>query len=350
METQESQIAGVLAAFRKFCSASGVWRHGDWMRIAPRSGAIIWTLSATSCRRQHPTPRRSELYRAVEEFPRSPRQHGGGRAGTWPRHFRTLFVVLRPGRSQRRPQGPAGGARPEMAIVTPRASGSSGWTNRTDRQKFLELPVKTRVLQRVRSISTRWRTKRPVTTLRFAKRFQDSSAARLRIENAVQDFPSKLPVLSGTAWMFTNRVDTLLRYESANGCDHARTSMGFRWRYWVGCRDGYVAITFHSSMRIEFGSARDTANQTKHISLAIVKQALGWAFTLVWVDTRFGNEETRARRRPIAGSEAESFYVAFCGSWRRAGSSAFAVQSTRIEALCQKISKRPAVRMPSMEG
>jgi len=46
-------------------------------------------------------------------------------------------------------------------------------------------------------------------------------------------------------------------------------------------------------MRIEFGPAKDAANQTKHgLSLSMASE-LDWEAALVWVDARFEYNETR---------------------------------------------------------
>lgn len=62
-------------------------------------------------------------------------------------------------------------------------------------------------------------------------------------------------------------------------------------------------------MRIEFDSAKDTANQTKHgLSLAMVSE-LDWEAALVWVDTRFEYNETRMIA--LAPKTGILYYVAF---------------------------------------
>ena len=47
----------------------GIWRHGDWVRITPRGGAVIYGRSDTTINRYGIRMGTSELYRAVEEFP-----------------------------------------------------------------------------------------------------------------------------------------------------------------------------------------------------------------------------------------------------------------------------------------
>lgn len=52
-----------------FDTYPGIWRHGDWLRITPRSGAIIYGRSDATINRHGIRMGTSELYRAVEEFP-----------------------------------------------------------------------------------------------------------------------------------------------------------------------------------------------------------------------------------------------------------------------------------------
>ena len=47
----------------------GIWRHGDWLRITPRGGAIIYGRSDATINRHGIRMGTSELYRAVEELP-----------------------------------------------------------------------------------------------------------------------------------------------------------------------------------------------------------------------------------------------------------------------------------------
>ena len=47
----------------------GVWRHGDWLRITPRGGAIIYGRSDATINRHGIRMGTSELYRAVEALP-----------------------------------------------------------------------------------------------------------------------------------------------------------------------------------------------------------------------------------------------------------------------------------------
>jgi acetoacetyl-CoA synthetase len=47
----------------------GVWRHGDWLRITPRGGAVIYGRSDATINRHGIRMGTSELYRAVEALP-----------------------------------------------------------------------------------------------------------------------------------------------------------------------------------------------------------------------------------------------------------------------------------------
>lgn len=47
----------------------GVWRHGDWIRITPRGGAVIYGRSDTTINRHGIRMGTSEIYRVVEELP-----------------------------------------------------------------------------------------------------------------------------------------------------------------------------------------------------------------------------------------------------------------------------------------
>jgi acetoacetyl-CoA synthetase len=82
-----------------FAMYPGVWRHGDWVRITPRGGAIIYGRSDSTINRQGVRMGTSEIYRAagaveevvdalVVDVPRADRD-----AELW----MILFVVLAPG-------------------------------------------------------------------------------------------------------------------------------------------------------------------------------------------------------------------------------------------------------------
>jgi len=75
----------------------GVWRHGDWVRITPRGGAVIYGRSDATINRHGIRMGTSELYRLVEDEPEVVDSlvvdlEYLGRAS-----WMTLFVVLREG-------------------------------------------------------------------------------------------------------------------------------------------------------------------------------------------------------------------------------------------------------------
>lgn len=62
-------------------------------------------------------------------------------------------------------------------------------------------------------------------------------------------------------------------------------------------------------MQIEFDSAKDASNQTKHgLSLALAEE-LDWDAALVWVDERHGYDELRMIA--LAPKTNTLYYVAF---------------------------------------
>ncbi len=52
-----------------FSMYAGVWRHGDWVRITPRGGAVISGRSDATINRQGIRMGTSDIYRAVEQVP-----------------------------------------------------------------------------------------------------------------------------------------------------------------------------------------------------------------------------------------------------------------------------------------
>lgn len=52
-----------------FAVYPGLWRHGDWLRITPRGGAVIYGRSDTTINRHGIRMGTSEIYRVVEEHP-----------------------------------------------------------------------------------------------------------------------------------------------------------------------------------------------------------------------------------------------------------------------------------------
>jgi acetoacetyl-CoA synthetase len=84
-----------------FSMYPGVWRHGDWIRITPRGGAVIYGRSDSTINRQGVRMGTSEIYRAasgVDEVLDAlvvdvPRPGAGADGELW----MVLFVVLREG-------------------------------------------------------------------------------------------------------------------------------------------------------------------------------------------------------------------------------------------------------------
>ena len=86
-----------------FSMYPGIWRHGDWIRITPRGGAVIYGRSDATINRQGVRMGTSEIYRAasaveevvdalVVDIPHGPQ------SGARPAELQMwLFVVLRPG-------------------------------------------------------------------------------------------------------------------------------------------------------------------------------------------------------------------------------------------------------------
>jgi acetoacetyl-CoA synthetase len=84
-----------------FSMFPGVWRHGDWIRITPRGGAVIYGRSDSTINRQGVRMGTSEIYRAVAtvpevldalvvDVPRGARADTAGGKELW----MGLFVVL----------------------------------------------------------------------------------------------------------------------------------------------------------------------------------------------------------------------------------------------------------------
>jgi acetoacetyl-CoA synthetase len=82
-----------------FSMYPGIWRHGDWIRITPRGGAVIYGRSDSTINRQGVRMGTSEIYRAADAVAEVvdalvvdvPRRAGEGEL------WMVLFVVLAPG-------------------------------------------------------------------------------------------------------------------------------------------------------------------------------------------------------------------------------------------------------------
>jgi acetoacetyl-CoA synthetase len=75
----------------------GIWRHGDWIRITPRGGAVIYGRSDATINRHGIRMGTSELYRAVEEVHEILDSLVVDLEFLGRESYMPLFVVLRPG-------------------------------------------------------------------------------------------------------------------------------------------------------------------------------------------------------------------------------------------------------------
>lgn len=75
----------------------GWWRHGDWLRITPRGGAIIYGRSDTTINRHGVRMGTSEIYRVVESLPEILDSLVVDLEYLGRESYMPLFIVLRPG-------------------------------------------------------------------------------------------------------------------------------------------------------------------------------------------------------------------------------------------------------------
>lgn len=80
-----------------FDSYPGWWRHGDWLRITPRGGAIIYGRSDTTINRHGIRMGTSEIYRVVENMPEIVDSLVVDLEYLGRESYMPLFVVLRDG-------------------------------------------------------------------------------------------------------------------------------------------------------------------------------------------------------------------------------------------------------------
>ncbi|HYD95941.1 MAG TPA: acetoacetate--CoA ligase [Noviherbaspirillum sp.] len=80
-----------------FDTYPGWWRHGDWLRITPRGGAIIYGRSDTTINRHGIRMGTSEIYRVVENMPEIMDSLVVDLEYLGRESYMPLFVVLRPG-------------------------------------------------------------------------------------------------------------------------------------------------------------------------------------------------------------------------------------------------------------
>jgi acetoacetyl-CoA synthetase len=75
----------------------GVWRHGDWVKITPTGGAVIYGRSDSTINRKGIRMGSSEIYRVVEDIPEILDSLVIGLERPGGNYYMPLFVVLRPG-------------------------------------------------------------------------------------------------------------------------------------------------------------------------------------------------------------------------------------------------------------
>jgi acetoacetyl-CoA synthetase len=75
----------------------GIWRHGDWIRITPRGGAVIYGRSDATINRHGIRMGTAELYRAVEAMPEVMDSLVVDLEYLGRESYMPLFVVLREG-------------------------------------------------------------------------------------------------------------------------------------------------------------------------------------------------------------------------------------------------------------
>jgi acetoacetyl-CoA synthetase len=80
-----------------FDTYPGWWRHGDWLRITPRGGAVIYGRSDTTINRHGIRMGTSEIYRVVENMPEITDSLVVDLEYLGRDSYMPLFVVLRPG-------------------------------------------------------------------------------------------------------------------------------------------------------------------------------------------------------------------------------------------------------------
>ncbi len=80
-----------------FDTYPGIWRHGDWLKITARGGAIIYGRSDATINRHGIRMGTSELYRAVDDLPEVVDSLVVDLEYLGKESYMPLFVVLRPG-------------------------------------------------------------------------------------------------------------------------------------------------------------------------------------------------------------------------------------------------------------
>lgn len=75
----------------------GVWRHGDWLKVTPRGGAIIYGRSDATINRHGVRMGTAEIYRAVEDLPEVQDSLVVDLEYLGRESYMALFVVMAPG-------------------------------------------------------------------------------------------------------------------------------------------------------------------------------------------------------------------------------------------------------------
>jgi acetoacetyl-CoA synthetase len=123
----------------------GIWRHGDWLRITRRGGAVIYGRSDATINRHGIRMGTSELYRAVEELPEILDSLVVDLEFLGRESWMPLFVVLRPGHELTPPLGAMLRERIKLALSArhvPNEIFHVAEIPRTLSGKKMELPVK----------------------------------------------------------------------------------------------------------------------------------------------------------------------------------------------------------------
>ncbi|MBI5109818.1 MAG: acetoacetate--CoA ligase [Rhodocyclales bacterium] len=123
----------------------GAWRHGDWIRITPRGGAIIYGRSDATINRHGIRMGTSELYRAVEEVHEILDSLVVDLEYLGRESYMPLFVVLRPGQELTPPLEATLRERIKVALSArhvPNEIFAVSEIPRTLSGKKMELPVK----------------------------------------------------------------------------------------------------------------------------------------------------------------------------------------------------------------
>ena len=132
-----------------FSMYPGVWRHGDWIRITPRGGAVIYGRSDSTINRQGVRMGTSEIYRAAAAVPEVldalvvDIPHGAAATGSC--GWSCSWCCARASRSTTSCAGAdqaAASARTARRATCPTRSSRSREVPRTLSGKVLEVPVK----------------------------------------------------------------------------------------------------------------------------------------------------------------------------------------------------------------